>query len=108
MAVRIAVTWLDNRARYLPSTGLKGFGGVPPPGTLRSVPCLGMMTLISRRSCRGGLGVSAIGLYSLRPSMGRCLGNAEQIGECSVTVQLRVSVTEHGRNGMLILAPQKR
>ncbi len=73
IAVRIAETWVESRERYLASTGRNGLGGAPPPEILRSVPCLGMMTFISRRSCRGGLVISAIGLYSFRPPMRRRL-----------------------------------
>ena len=49
-AVRIAETWADRLARYFASTVRKGLGGEPPVWTLRSAPCLGMMSLISRRS----------------------------------------------------------
>src|SRR5437773_255276 len=31
IAVRIAETWVDRRARYLASTGRNGLGGGPPP-----------------------------------------------------------------------------
>ena len=82
---------------------------MPPPGTFRSVPCLGMMTLIRRRSCRGGLVFQP--LLSLLLFAQRCAVAFETPNRSASAAWLYSLAFLRGASAemrMLILAAQER